>query len=89
MGIFEVHGTSKASMVVQLKDLLVQYNLLDKIIAYVKDNNTNLNTFITAFTNIISCVPLLLPQPHDASCYGHAMSKCCQYAMWWHEGGFT
>ncbi len=33
-----------------------------------------------ALTNIVSCVILLLPQPCVVSCYGHAMSKCCQYA---------
>jgi hypothetical protein len=81
VGIFEVHETLGASMVVQFKDLLIRYNLLDKVIAYVKDDNTSLSTLTTAFTSIISCVPLLLPQPYAASCYGHAMSKCCQYVI--------
>ncbi len=31
-------------------------------------------------TSIVSYVSLLLPQPYAISCYGHAMSKCCQYA---------
>jgi hypothetical protein len=30
--------------------------------------------------NIIPCVHLFLPQPYAISCYGHAMSKCYQYA---------
>jgi hypothetical protein len=81
MGIFEVHETLGASMVVQLKDLLAPYNLLDKLIAYVKDDNTNLNTFTMAFTSIIFYVLLLLPQAYATSCYGHAMSKCCQYII--------
>jgi len=53
---------------------------LDKIIAYFKDKGANQNTLTTALTNIVSCVLLLLPQPYVASFYGHAMSKCCQYA---------
>jgi hypothetical protein len=82
VGIFKVHETLGASMVVQLKDLLVRYNLLDKVIAYVKDDKTSLSTLTTAFTSIISCVPLLLLQPYVANCcYGHAMSKCCQYVI--------
>ncbi len=33
MGIFEVHETTWATMILQLKDLLVQYDLLNKVIA--------------------------------------------------------
>ncbi len=77
MGVFEVHETSRATMDVHFKDLLVQYNLLDKIIAYVKDKGANMNTFIVALINIVSCVFFWLPQPYATSCYGHAMSKCC------------
>jgi len=64
-------------MVVHFKDFLAQYNLLNKIIAYVKDKGINLNTFIVALINVVSCVFFLLPQPYVTSCYGHAMSKCC------------
>jgi hypothetical protein len=55
-------------MAIQLKDLLVWYNLLDKIIAYVKDEGANLNTFTTTLTGIVSYVFLLLPQPYAISC---------------------
>jgi hypothetical protein len=75
MEIFEVHETSKFTMAIQLKNL--QYNLLDKIITYVKGKGANLNTFIVALINIVSCVFFLLPQPYTISCYEHAMSKCC------------
>jgi hypothetical protein len=54
MGIFEVHETSKFTMAIQLKKL--QYNLLDKIITYVKGEGANLNTFTSALMNIVSCV---------------------------------
>ncbi len=74
-----MHETSSATMPVQLKDLLVQYELLDKVITYVKDEGANLNTLTTTLTNIVSYVPLQLSQPYAAICYGHVMSKCCQY----------
>jgi hypothetical protein len=80
VGIFEVHETLGATIVVQLKDLLTQYNLLNKVITYVKNESANLNTPIVALTSIVSCVPPLLPQPYATNYYGHAMSKCCQYA---------
>jgi len=55
--------------------------LCEKIITYVKDEGVNLNTFKSAWTNIVSCVPLLLAKPYVASCYGHAMSNCCEYTI--------
>jgi hypothetical protein len=59
VGIFEVHETLKAAMAIQFKDLLVRYNLLDKIIAYVKDEGVNLNTFTMTLINIVSCFSLI------------------------------
>ncbi len=58
IGIFEVHETTNATMVVQLRDLFIRYELLDKVIAYVKGKGANLNTIITTLTSIVSCVPL-------------------------------
>lgn len=58
---FEVHETLGVAMVVQFEDLLAWYNLLDKVIAYVKNKGANLNTFVMALTNILSCIPFLLP----------------------------
>ncbi len=81
VGIFEVHETLRATMVIQSNDLFVHYDLLDKVIAYVKDEGANLNTFTITLSRIISCVPLLWPQPYVTSCYEYAMSKCCQYPI--------
>ncbi len=58
IGIFEVHETASATMVVQLRDFLIPYELLDKVIAYVKDEGADLNTLIITLTSIVSCVPL-------------------------------
>jgi len=56
--IFEVHEISNVTMVIQLRDSLAWYELLDKVIAYFKDEGANFNTFTTTLTNIVSCVPL-------------------------------
>jgi hypothetical protein len=77
MGIFEVVETIRVVMAMQLKELLSQYELLDKVIAYLKDEGANLSTFTTALTIIVSCAPFSLPQPYVTICYKHAMSKCC------------
>jgi hypothetical protein len=37
MGLFETTNTTKVAMVVQIKDLFSSYNLLDKLITYLKD----------------------------------------------------
>jgi len=67
--IFEVHETLGVAMAIQLKDLLTSYILLDKVIAYVKDEGANLNTFTTTLTNIVCYVYLLLSQPYVINCY--------------------
>jgi hypothetical protein len=47
----------------------------------VKDEGANPNTLAITLSNIMLCVPLLLPQPYLTSCYEYVMSKCCQYAI--------
>jgi hypothetical protein len=44
MGFLEVIDLAENAMVAQVKDLLLFYNLLDKIIAYVKNEGGNLST---------------------------------------------
>jgi hypothetical protein len=61
VGIFEVHETLRATMVIWFKDLFALYNLLDKVRAYFKDKSANLNTLTTALTNIVFCVLILSP----------------------------
>jgi hypothetical protein len=44
VGLFEATNMSRVAMATQVKDLLWLYNLLDKLIAYVKDKGGNLST---------------------------------------------
>lgn len=67
-------------MAIQLKDLMTQFNLCDKVIMYVKDEHANLNTLITTLMKIVSCTPFMLLMPYSITRYGHAMPKCYQYA---------
>ncbi len=56
MGFFEATDTSRAAMVVKVKDLLSSKNLLDKLITYVKEVGDSLSTTLTQpFILIVSC----------------------------------
>ncbi len=61
--------------------MLDSFGLLDKVIVYVKDKGSNLNTLTNALTSVVSCSPLQLACPFVGSCFGHAMSKATQYAI--------
>ncbi len=47
-------------MVAQVKELLSCYNLLEKLIAYMKDKGGNLSTLARALSSMVSCAPLKL-----------------------------
>ncbi len=44
VGLFEAINASRVAMVAQVKDFLSSYNLLDKLIVYVKDKGGNMST---------------------------------------------
>jgi len=50
-----------------------------EIIAYVKDEGSNLNTMTIALKSIISCDMLGLEENFQCNCFGHAFFKACQY----------
>jgi hypothetical protein len=54
MGLFETTNMSRVVMATQVKDLLSLYNLLDKLITYVKDAGGNLSTLAQALTLVVS-----------------------------------
>jgi len=54
IGIFEVHNTTSVPMANQVKSLLDSFGLLDKVIAYVKNEMFNVNILTFALTFIVS-----------------------------------
>jgi hypothetical protein len=56
MGLFEVINTFEVAMAAQVKKLLSSYNLLNKLIAYVKDKGGNMSTHAKALSYVVSCV---------------------------------
>jgi hypothetical protein len=81
VGIFEVHNTTCAPWKNHVKVLLDFFGLLDKIIAYVKDEGSNLSTLTLALTHVVTCSPLQSTSSFVGSCFGHAMSKVCNMLL--------
>jgi len=69
------------TMANHVKVLLDFFGLLDKIIAYVKDEGSNLSTLILALTHVVICSPLQSTSSFVGPCFGHTMLKACQYAF--------
>jgi hypothetical protein len=65
----------------EVKVLLDSFGLLDKVIAYVKDKGSNLNTLISTLTSVVTYSLLQLTNLFVGSCFGHAMSNSYQYAF--------
>jgi hypothetical protein len=63
MGLFELTNMFGVVMATQVKDLLSLYNLLNKLITYVKDENSNLSTLAQSLTLVFSCGPLEFTTP--------------------------
>jgi hypothetical protein len=58
-----------------LIDLLDAYGLRNKIITYVKDESSNLNTMINVFKSIGKCENSSLKENFQGTCFGHDFSK--------------
>jgi hypothetical protein len=60
MGLFEATDTFGVAMVTQVKELLLSYNLLDKLITYMKDEGGNMSTLARALSFVVGCALLKL-----------------------------
>ena len=47
--------------------------------ACVKDEGANLATLAAVLNFVVTCKPLGMIMPYDNTCFGHAISKACQY----------
>jgi hypothetical protein len=63
VGLFETIDTFRIVMALQVKDLLSLYNLLHKLITYVKYKGGNLSTLTQVLSLVVSCSPLGLAIP--------------------------
>ncbi len=63
------------ALVKDLINLLNKYDLMKKIITYVKDEIFNLNIMTPTIKFVVSCDILSLTKSFQGSCFGHAFSK--------------
>jgi hypothetical protein len=64
----------------QVKILLDSFGLLDRVIAYVKDEGSNSKTLTSTLIYVVSYFSLWLTCPFVGSWFSHAISKVAQYA---------
>jgi hypothetical protein len=74
---FEIADRSRNAMVIQVNDVFAKHGLTTHILAYVKNEGSNLAAMTFALTFVVYCEVLGLLAPFAGSCWGHAMSKCC------------
>jgi hypothetical protein len=60
-----------------LTKLFEQYGL-KKIIAYVKDEGSNLNIVTITLKSIVKCEVLTLDENFQGTCFGHSFFKACE-----------
>ncbi len=78
--LFEANGNTSFGLANKFKTLLEKFGFTSKVLCYVKDEGTNLETTTIALLSIISCEVLNLLTPFVGACLGHALSKVAKYA---------
>jgi hypothetical protein len=72
IGLFYAIETTNQALANHLTKLFDQDGLKRKIIAYVKDEGSNLNVMIIALRSIVKCEVLGLDESfQDSLCFGH------------------
>jgi hypothetical protein len=65
-------------LAMNLSNLLYSFGLRKKIIAFVKNEGTNLNAMISTLMSIVSYIYIMgLEESFNRSCFGHVFSKAC------------
>ncbi len=67
-----MHGTTIA-----IFNLLEKFGLIHQVLAFVKDDDSNLVSMAIIVHSIIDCELLNLFQVYEGTCFGHVLSKTC------------
>ncbi len=62
-------------------ELLDAHEFKKKIVTYVRDEGFYVNTMIISLKSIVSCNVLGLKESFLGTCFDHAFSKMCEYAI--------
>ncbi len=80
VGLFEATKISRHVLARNLIDLLDEFGLRKKNIAYVKDGGYNMNAMTFVLKYVVNCETLGLQESFNDTCFGHVYSKAYQYA---------
>jgi hypothetical protein len=75
IGLFETTKTNGQTLVRSLIKLLDKYGLRKNIIAYVKDEGSNLHAMTIALKVVVNCESFGLEESFQGTCFGHVFSK--------------
>jgi hypothetical protein len=62
-------------MASHLHSLLEKYDLMHRMIVFVKDEGNNLMSMATTLRSIVDCHLLKLQRVYESTCFGHIMFK--------------
>jgi hypothetical protein len=77
IGLFEAIKIRKQTLAMNLSNLLYSFGLEKKIIAFVKNEGTNLNAMISTLMYVMSYDIMVLEESFNGSCFGHVFLKAC------------
>jgi len=75
IGLLKAIETTWQALAKKLTKLLDKYGLRKRLVAYVKDEGSNLKTMIVALKSTISCEYFGLEESFQDTCFGHAFEK--------------
>ncbi len=69
-----MYETNSTTMALQLQTLLEKIGLIHCVIAFVKDEGSNLGTMATTLESIVDCEPLKFFWVYEGFCFGQGES---------------
>jgi hypothetical protein len=78
MGLFKMNEIIGQSMVVQLRVLLDRFGFV-ALGTFIKNEGMNFSTIAPILHSIIDYEHLKILKVYKSTCFGHVMSKACQY----------
>jgi hypothetical protein len=77
--LFKATKTNGQALARSITKLLDKYGLRKKIIAYIKDEGSNLNAMTIILYVVVNCESFGLEESFQGTCFGHVFSKTCKY----------
>jgi hypothetical protein len=80
LSLFEATNTTRHALARNMIDFLNVYGLKNKIIMYVNNEGSHLNTLTSALKSVVICESLDLKENFQGTRFRHVFSKAFQYA---------